>query len=79
MFTNHDWRFGGIQKTMIIEIAEILIVIGLALFGITAFIKWIDILIECFTLDEYLEGFCFLGIGIFFIGAVLSFLFSVAI
>ena len=56
---------------MLVEIAEILIAVGLLLFSVTAIIKWIDILIDCFTLGEYLEGIFFLGIGLFFVGIVI--------
>lgn len=61
---------------MIIEIAEILIAVGLFLFGITAIIKWIDTLIDRFILGDWLEGIFFLGIGIFFIGIVTAFFFG---
>ena len=61
---------------MIIKIAEILIVVGLFLFGITAFIKWIDILRDCLTLGDWIKGIFFLGIGLFFLGIVATFIFG---
>ena len=61
---------------MIVEIAGMLILIGLTLVGTVAFFKWITIIIDCFILGEFMEGFFFTGIGLFFIGIVIASIFG---
>lgn len=55
-------------------IGEILTILGIVIFGIAAFLKWIIILIDCFSLGDYGEGVLFFGLGLFFTGIVILFL-----